>query len=36
MRLWKKEVDLFQRAGEMEFSLYDKEDDTLVEGVTQF
>ena len=33
--LW-RDVELAQRAGEMKFSLYDREGDPLVEGVTRF
>ena len=36
MRLWRRDVGIAQRAGDTKFSIYDREDDSLVEGVTQF
>ena len=35
MRLWRQDVELFQREEEMGFSFYDREDDPLVEEVSQ-
>ena len=34
MRLWRWDMEMAQRAGEMKFSMYDREDYPLVEGVT--
>ena len=36
MRLLIRDVELVQRAGEMNFSIYDREDDLLGKGLTQF
>ena len=36
MRLQRQGVELTQRAGEIKLSLYNREEDPLVEGVTQF
>ena len=29
-------MDIYQRAGDMKFSLYDREDDPLIEGLMRF
>ena len=36
IRLWRRDLDLVQRVGEMNFILYDSEEDSLVEREAQF
>ena len=36
MRMQRRDVEISQRSGEMKFTLYDRGDYTLIEGVTQF